>query len=222
VTTPATAPANWGIGCYDAPDGRRPWRIGNEEIGRDMGSATRRLGALGVGRGGRVLFCSMLSEAGQFWPWIVATMLSGAQLSCADATHGDAVRVAVLLRHMTFDAVIGVNEAVLDGCDERGIVYDDLFGGARFVAARPGAYERLAARGVPARRFALCGPAVAIAMEPDAPAAVDSDEWRLETRDDVVLVTNLAERATNFDRTPVAAPVRVVDDGKAVTWPSAR
>jgi hypothetical protein len=222
VTAEPAAPVLWGIGCYDAPDGRRPWRIGNDEIGRDIGSATRRLGALGVGAGNRVLFCSMLSEAGQFWPWIVATMLSGGQLSCADATHGDAVRVAVLLRHMTFDAVIGVNTGVLDGCDERGLAYDELFAGVGLVAARPGAYERLLARGVEATRFALCGPAVAFAAEPGAPAAVDADEWQLDERDGVVLVTNRAGRATNFDRTPVAAPVHVVDDGKAVTWPSAR
>ena len=37
-------------------------------------------------RGGdSVLFCSMLSESGQFWPFIVGAMLTGAQLSCADA-----------------------------------------------------------------------------------------------------------------------------------------
>jgi hypothetical protein len=222
MTTPATAPANWGVGCYDAPDGRRPWRIGNDEIGRDIGYASRTLGELGFGPGGRVLFCSMLSEAGQFWPWIVATMVSGAQLSCADATHGDAVRVEVLLRHMTFDGVVGVNDALLDGCDERGVAYDELFASVRFVAARPGAYERLVVAGLPAARFALCGPAVAIAPAPDAPAAVDADEWRLDEHDGVVLVTNRAERATNFDRTPVGAPVHVVDDGKAVTWPSAR
>ncbi len=218
----AAAPALWGIGCYDAPDGRRPWRIGNDEVGRDIGSATRRLGALGIGRGSRVLFCSMLAEAGQFWPWIVGTMLSGAQLSCADATHGDAARVAVLLRHLPFDAVIGVNDDVLDGCDERGLAYDALFGGVGLVAARPGAYERLVAGGLPATRFALCGPAVAFGSEPGAPAAVDATEWRLEERDGAVLVTSLAARATKFDRTPVAAPVHVVDDGKAVTWPSAR
>jgi hypothetical protein len=111
---------------------------------------------------------------------------------------------------------------VLDGCDERALAYDELFDGVGLVAARPGAYERLASTGVPAVRFALCGPAVAIASAHAAAAAIDADEWRLDEHDGVVLVTNRAERATNFDRTPVAAPVHVLDDGKAVTWPSAR
>jgi hypothetical protein len=219
-----TAPGTtlWGIGAYDAPGRRAPWPIGTDEMHRDMGATTRRLAALGIGPGSRALFCSMLSEAGQFWPWIVGTMLSGAQLSCADAIASEAARVCVLLRTMTFDAVIGVNDAVLDGVDERGAAIADVFAGVRLVAARPGAYERLCAAGLAPHRFALCGPAVAIAGEPGAAAAVDGDEWHLDGHDGVVLVTNRKPRATTFDRTPVATRAQVVDDGKAVTWPNGR
>jgi hypothetical protein len=212
----------WGVGCYDSPTERVAWPIGNDEIRRDMASATQRLGALGVGAGDRVLFCSMLSEAGQFWPWIVGTMLAGAQLSCADATAAEAPRVAVLLRHMTFRAVIGVNDAVLDGCDERAIAYDALFGGVEVLAARSGAYERLERAGLSPRRFALCGPAVAIAAAPGEAAVVDSSEWRLDEHDGRMLVTSRQPRATTFDRAPVATTGHVIDDGKAITWANAR
>ena len=64
-------------GRYDGPDGPVSWEIAHDEIQRDLGSAMRRLGELGVGSGDRVLFCSMLSEAGQFWPWILGAMLGG-------------------------------------------------------------------------------------------------------------------------------------------------
>ncbi len=212
----------WGVGAYDAPDRRAPWPIGTDEMHRDMGAAPARLAALGIGAGSRVLFCSMLSEAGQFWPWIVGTMLSGAQLSCADALVSEAARVHVLLRTMAFDAVIGVNDAVLAGCAERGVPSANLFAGVRVVAARPGAYERLCADGLAPYRFALCGPAVAIAPAPGEPAAIDADEWHLDEYDGGVLVTNRKPRATTFDRTPVATRAQVVDDGKAVTWQSGR
>jgi hypothetical protein len=212
----------WGIGCYDSPIERAPWPIGNDEIRRDMGAATQRLRTLGVGTGDRVLFCSMLSEAGQFWPWIVGTMLAGAQLSCADATAAEAVRVEVLLRHLPFRAVIGVTDAVLDGCDERDIAYDALFGGVEVLAARPGAYERLVGAGLAPWRFALCGPAVAIAPGPDAAAEVDEHEWHLDEHDGHVLVTNREPRATHFDRVAVATRAHVVNDGKAITWSNAR
>ena len=220
MTAVVSATDLWGVGCYDAPAGRVAWPIGNAEMHRDMGAATRRLFALGIGSGSRVLFCSMLSEAGQFWPWIVGTMLSGAQLSCADATEGDAARVAVLLRHMRFDAVVGVNDALLDGCAARGVDHGELFAAVDVLAARPGAYERLDAAGLAPRRFALVGPAVAMAAAPGEPASVDPSEWRLEGHDDRVHITNLEPRATTFDREPVAIDARVVDDGKAITWPS--
>jgi hypothetical protein len=222
MSTVDATPDLWGIGCYDAPGGRAAWRIGNAEMHRDMGAASRRLSGFGIGPGARVLFCSMLSEAGQFWPWVVGTMLNGAQLSCADATAGDAARIAVLLRHVPFSAVIGVNPALLDGCDERGVAYDTLFGGVAIVAARPGAYERLTAAGLSPHRFALVGPAVAIAPAPGDPASVDANEWRLDEHDGRVHVTNLDARETAFDRECVALEAHVVDDGKAVTWPNER
>ena len=87
---------------------RVPWEISQAEMQRDMGSAAQVLSELGVGAGKRVLFCSMLSEAGQFWPLIVGSMLAGAQLSCADATESDAARVAMFTRLLDYSAVLGV------------------------------------------------------------------------------------------------------------------
>jgi len=55
-----------------------------------------------------VLWCSMLANAGQFWPYICGTVLAGGRLSCSDATKGEAVRVAMFLRLMPYDAVFGV------------------------------------------------------------------------------------------------------------------
>lgn len=221
MTTETTA-VPWGVGMYETPASRSPWVIGAEEMHRDIGAAPGRLATFGVGAGERVLFCSMLSEAGQFWPLIVGTMLGGAQLSCADATEAEAARVAMFLRHMRYRAVIGVSSAILDGLDERGLAYDGVFDGVAVVAARPGAYERLRTAGVAAHRCALCGPAVAIAPAPDAPAEVDAGEWRLDTGDDGhVRVSNLRPRHTTFERVATAVVADVID-GKACTWPSAR
>src|SRR3954465_11587502 len=94
----------WGIGSYvDADEHRAPWRISYDEIGRDIGAATNVLSQLDVG-GQRGLWCSMLSQAGQFWPYVLGTVMAGARLSCADSTVGEAVRVAMFLRLMQYDA----------------------------------------------------------------------------------------------------------------------
>src|SRR5882724_10578632 len=119
----------WGVGTWVDRDGvRQPWVVSQTEIERAIGNASRVLGELGVGAGRRVLWCSMLSEAAHFWPFIVGTMLCGAQLSCADATQAEAPRVAMFCRLIEYHAVLGVTGAILDGLDELGFAYRDVFG----------------------------------------------------------------------------------------------
>ena len=72
----ASTEALWGVGTFVGPDAKvQPWEISNAEIGRDMGAATRVLEHFGVGPGNRVMLCSMLTEAGQFWPFVVGATL---------------------------------------------------------------------------------------------------------------------------------------------------
>jgi hypothetical protein len=204
----------WAVGCYDGPDGAVTWEISHEEMQRDLGNGPAALAALGIGAGGRVLHCSLLSEAGQFFPLVIGTMLVGAQVSQADATSGDASRVAMFLRLLDYDAVLGVNAAILDGLDATGIAYPDAFARARIVCARPDALARLAAAGIAAHPFVLCGPAVAIASAPDAPAIVaNAGEWELDSDNGRITVTNLRPRATEFRATATAVLGTVVDGG---------
>jgi hypothetical protein len=208
--------ALWGVGTYLDADGRRaPWRISYDEINRDIGAATKVLAELEIaGRG--VLWCSMLAQAGSFWPYVCATFLSGGRLSCADATVGEAVRVAMFLRLMEFDAVFGVTEAILDGLDEIDKSYDELFAGVRIVAAFPGAYERLQRAEVRPTRFALCGPAIAIGREPESPALVAADEWSVGVEGRRIWVSARQPRAEEFVHMPTAVRGEIVDGG--VVW----
>jgi hypothetical protein len=204
--------APWGIAQYDGPDGRVAFEVSHAEIERAMGAATGTLGALGIGSGSRVLYCSVLSEAAHFWPLMIGTMLSGAQFSLADATASDALRLGMFLRRLPYTAVVGVNDDVLDGLDELGRDYTDVFGAVPTIGARPGAYERLAAVGLQPQWFVLCGPAVAIAPAPGEPARVDVTEWALAEDGGRVLVSSRQPRATTFDRTPTAVRAELVDD----------
>src|SRR5205085_12354976 len=77
VTERQTSPALWGVGSYADERGRRaPWRISHDEIGRDIGVAVDVLTRLELADK-RVLWCSMLSEAGQFWPYVCGTVMAG-------------------------------------------------------------------------------------------------------------------------------------------------
>jgi hypothetical protein len=208
--------AAWGVGSYVDATGRRvPWTISHDEINRDIGVATNVLGAIGIAGSG-VLWCSMLAEAGQFWPYICGTVMAGGRLSCADATPGEAARLAMFLRLMPYDAVFGVTDALLDGLTELGHEASTVFADVRIVAAHPGAYERLDAAGLTPTRFALCGPAVAIGREPGGPAFVAAEEWQLGADGEAVHVTARQARAQTFERTPVGVRGTVVDGG--LSW----
>jgi hypothetical protein len=204
----------WGIGTWVDDTGERvAWEIGDEEMGRDMGAAMATMKSLGLAPGDRVLWCSMLSEAGQFWPFNVASMVCGAQLSCADATSAEAQRVAMFCRQLSYRAVLGVTGALLDGLADLGADLAEVFGGVEVVGARPDAYERLVASGLRPWYFVLVGPAVAMGREPGGPAYVNQNEWQLDTDGDVVTVTNLLPRATEFRRARTAVRGRLVDGG---------
>jgi len=203
----------WAVGCYEDGHGvRTSWRISHEEIGRDVGAATALLAELGVD-GRRVLWCSMLSQAGQYWPYVCATVLAGARLSCADASYGEATRVSMFCRLMDYDAVFGVTDALLDGLDAIGRSPAEVFSDVRLLGAHPGAYERLVQAGLAPVRVALCGPALAIAHEPDGPAFVVADEWALADIGDGIGITNLRSRAQSFRRTPIALRGTLVHGG---------
>jgi hypothetical protein len=203
----------WAVGTYEDGRGvRTPWRISHQEIGRDVAAATALLGELGVD-GRRVLWCSMLSQAGQYWPYVCATVMAGARLSCADASYGEAARVSMFCRLMDYDAVFGVTEPLLDGLVAAGRTPAEVFADVRLVGAHPGAYERLGEAGLAPLRIVLCGPALAIAHEPDGPAFVATDEWELVNVGDGIGITNLRPRAQSFRRTPIAVRGTLVARG---------
>jgi len=213
----------WGVGQYEVSDRTRvAWEVGHDEIDRAIGAGSTVLAGLGISAGDRVLFTSMLSEAVHFWPLVLATMLAGAQLSCADAARGEARRVRMFTRLLAYRAVLGITPAVLDGLDELGADYTDVLGRVPVIGARPGAYERLAGTGLAPHDFVLAGPAVAIATEPGGPAWVNRDEWELDIDDGWVTVTSRRPRLTGFDRVRTAVRASVVDGHGLVparSWP---
>jgi hypothetical protein len=204
----------WGIGQWEDADGvRQPWEISTAEIERDAAAAAHALETIGTGPGDQLLWCSMLSEAGQFWPWILGTIMRGAQVSCADATAGEANRVAMFCRLMRYHAVLGLNAAILDGLDDLGIPYRDLLAGVAVVGARPDAYDRLVAAGLTPHHFVLAGPAVALGAEPGGAAGLDTREWEADDDRGHVVVTSLQPRAHAFCRARTSVLGRVAENG---------
>jgi len=160
--TEPTKPALWGVGSYRVGDEILPYPVSQDDHGRDISSAMKALKSLGVHGESRALVLSMLSEAAQYWPLQIGLLMSQAQFSLADASRFDAFRTAMFLRAMHYDVVLGINTDVLDGLDDLGHAYDDVFGKVPVLAARAGAHERLRAAGLSPRWWLHLGPTVAV------------------------------------------------------------
>ena len=109
-------------------------------------------------------------------------MLAGAQLSCADATEGEASRVAMFPRLMAYDAVFGVDEAVLDGLDALERPYADVFGDVVIIGAHPGATSALGRRRPRAGPLRVVRTGSCRRTGARAPRVVDADEWERRRR----------------------------------------
>lgn len=206
--------ATWGVGSYVTVDAdgrpvRRAWRVGHDEIGRDTAAAARWLEAVGIPPGGRLLVASMLSEAAQAWPLMLAALARGVQLTLTDATAAEAPRLRVMLRSLRHDAVVGVTDGLVDALAAAGAL--ELLLDVPLVAARPGGWERLGAAGRRVHRWCLVGPAVARSTEPGGAAEVEPAEWALGRNGDRVTVTAVAPRLETVRDLPVAVAGEVRD-----------
>ncbi len=212
----------WGVGSYVTVDAagrpvRRAWRVGHDEIGRDTAAAARWLEAVGIPPGGRLLVASMLSEAAQAWPLMLAALARGVQLTLTDAVAAEVPRLRVMLRSLRHDAVVGVTDALVDALTAGGDL--DLLLEVPLVAARPGGWERLAAAGRTVHRWCLVGPAVARSTGPGGPAEVEPGEWALGGDGRRVTVTGVAPRLEAVRDVPAAVAGEVRDAHTLVPRP---
>ncbi len=200
TTAEIPKPALWGVGSFRVGDEVRPYPVGQDDHGRDISSSMKAVKSLGIHGESRALVLSMLSEAAQYWPIQIGLLMSQAQFSLADASRFDAFRTAMFLRAMHYDVVLGINTEVLDGLDDLGHAYGDVFGGAPVLAARAGAYERLRDAGLAPRWWLHVGPTIAVECEAVAGAHVDGDEWEVDVANGEVLLTARNPRALSIDR----------------------
>ena len=212
VIDPATL---WGIGSFQIGDEIVTYPVSKEDHDRDIATAIKAVASLGVGEGDRVLVLSMLSQAAQYGPVQIALLVGKVQFSLADASRFDAFRTAMFLRAMHYDAVVGINADVLDGLDDLGHSYRDVFDDVPVLAARAGAYERLRAAGLAPRWWLDLGPAIAVECDNRAGAHVDSDQWAVETDKGMLLITATHPRAAAVDRLRTGVRGAVVTDACA-------
>jgi hypothetical protein len=209
-------PAVWGVGRLLIDGAVTPWPVSQHDIDDEAESQAPRLAALGVGPGDLVLVVAMLSQAVHAVPLERAAGRLGALYSSADASVGDAFRCASLIRQLEPVAVVGVNEAVLEGLAvlERDVqeVFAPVAG--RVATADDAALYTLAAAGLAPRRWVKLGPTSAWETEPGSGTlAYDSDRWRAEDNTGEIVLTNQVARLTPCARLHTGVRGRVHTTG---------
>jgi len=196
------APDVWGVGTV----GGESWAVSPSDVVDETESAVEHLRTLGIGAGGLVLIVSRLAETIHVAPLELAAGRLDARWSSADATEGDAFRVASLIRQLEPHAVIGVNSTTVHALDDA----PSVFASVPVVAVT----DATAAHAIPGSRWWLrLGPASAFECAAGAGAHLDGTRWRVETSAaGEVLVTNRVPRLTPATQLATGVRGHVVDE----------
>jgi hypothetical protein len=208
-------PEVWGVSRVVVDGDVMPWPVAQRDIEDEAASLAPRLAALGLEPGGLVLVVAMLSQAMHAVPFEQAAGNLGALYSSADATPFDAFRVAVLVRQLEPQVVVGITRSVLDGLVDAGRDPADALGSVRaVVAADDDAHARLRAAGLTPRRSVQLGPTTAIeGLDADGPV-YDAARWDVDVDGGELVISNLVPRLTPARRLRTGVRGRVVGDGR--------
>jgi hypothetical protein len=208
-------PEVWGVSRVVVDGDVTPWPVAQRDIEDEAESLAPRLAALGLEPGGLVLVVAMLSQAVHAVPFEQAAGKLGALYSSADATPFDAFRVAVLVRQLEPQVVVGITGSVLDGLVDAGREPSDVFGPVpAVVAADDDAHARLRAAGLTPRRSVQLGPTTAIeGLDADGPV-YDPARWDVDIDGGELVISNLVPRLTPARRLRTGVRGRVVGDGR--------
>jgi len=184
----------WGYGRY-GDDQLLP--LSFDDMRRDTAAATAAVLSLGLPDRSVVVLTSTVSDVGYFHPLQSAAKDMGMLVCNADASIMDVDRVEMFIRLLDVSAVIGVNDALVDGIVERGYDPKSFFSSVPMVIASGRAKERLASTGVDALPFELIGPALALSCR-HRNLHFDGRQWDMVGDHGTLLVSSRARRALPF------------------------
>jgi hypothetical protein len=183
--------AIWGYGRYGS-DQLLP--LSFDDVRHDTAASVAALLSLGLPEGSVVVVTSTVADVGHFHPLQAAARELGVVVCNADASGMDIERVAMFLRLVPVAAVIGVNEAMVDGMRENGHDPKELLAEVPLVIANGGARRRLAAAGVDALRFELIGPVLAFPCR-HGQLHFDGRQWSLGDSANTLHLSSRGRRA---------------------------
>jgi hypothetical protein len=207
----------FGIGRYEVGAEQFDFEVGWPELHRDTEWAKTQLTRAGLGGGDAVLITALACEGPWFSPIARALRSLRVTYLTAEVYAFDAGRSAALLQQFDVKAFIGLGADTVDGWTEKEMSAKDLLDGVETVWARPAALSKLAGVDAAIVPIVPLGPALAMGTPGNLDAEVNGAEWRVDEQDGELRVSNVAERATAFDRVPTGVHGSVTEpDGRTV------
>jgi hypothetical protein len=200
--------AGWRVGADEFE-----YEIGWDEFERDVDWTESLLTAAGLRTGDLVLITGQNCEGPWISPVAHALRRLGVTYTCAEVWSFDARRTSMFLQRLPIRAVIGLGGDTVAALEPEQPPIADLLRNVDFVWARPDAVARLTSLTAEVLPFVPLGPALAMGLPGRPGAAVNADEWTVDSDDGQLVVTNARERASSFDRSPTGLRGHMLSDG---------
>jgi hypothetical protein len=207
-------PPIFGIGRYEAGVDTIDFEIGWPEIERDSAWARSLLAEAGLKASDVVLVTAAAWESPWFAPIVRAIREIGIIYIPTEIFAFDVARFAAMLQYFPVKAVVGLGAETVNGLKQQDLVAADLLKDVQMVWARNDAVPLLDELGSRVATITMLGPALAMGMPGEPGALVNAREWRIGSRDGVLEVSSIGDRATTFEKVPTGLEgvVTAVDD----------
>jgi hypothetical protein len=204
--------------CPVGATGLLEFEIGWDEFERDVQWAEHLMRSSGLRPGDLVLITISQWEGPWTTPVVTALRRIGVTYLTAEVWNFDARRTSMFLQRLPVKAVFGLAGETLVALENEDPPLTELLRDVEMVWARPDAVAYLSGMAPQVLPFVHLGPALALGVPGQPGALVNAAEWAVDTEDGQLAVSNTAERATRFDRSPtgVRGSVRSVSDGAIV------
>jgi hypothetical protein len=174
------------------------FEIGWPEFERDTAWAQSVLQRAGLQHGDMVLMTVTNWESPWASPVTHALRSLGVTYVTAEVFAWDVRRVLMFLQRFPIKAIFGLSGQTLTALDEAGAPISELLADVDLIWARPKAAAALRGEWPAVLPYARFGPALAVGVPGLTGALVNGDEWDVAATERGLLVSNAAERATEF------------------------
>jgi hypothetical protein len=198
----------WGYGRY-GDDQLLP--LSFDDVRHDTAAAVSALMALHLPDRSIVVLTSTVADVGYFHPIQSAAKELGLVVCNADASAMDVDRVAMFIRLLPVAAIVGVNDAMIDGLADGGHDPNAFFCGIPVVIANRSAQGRLTDAGVDVVPFEILGPALAFPCR-HRRLHFDGRTWSIDGSQGTLHVSSRRPRALSVDHFDTRLVGSVSDD----------